>query len=59
MSNIKPVSDLANYNDVLQDVAVGAPVFLTENGRERYAVLHIDEYKEFEKMKARYSNPQT
>jgi prevent-host-death family protein len=45
MPNIKPVSDLRNYNDVLRDVAVGAPVFLTKNGRGRYAVLDIDEYE--------------
>ena len=26
MPNIKPISDLRNYSDVLHDVAVGAPV---------------------------------
>ena len=45
MPNIKPVSDLRNYNDVLRDVAVGAPVFLTKNGRGRYALIDIDEYE--------------
>ena len=30
MPNIKPVSDLRNYGDVLRDVAVGQPVFLTK-----------------------------
>ena len=29
MPNIKPVSDLRNYNEVLRDIAVGEPVFLT------------------------------
>jgi prevent-host-death family protein len=52
MPNIKPVSDLRNYGEVLRDVAVGSPVFLTKNGHGRYAVLDIDEYKEYEKMKA-------
>lgn len=33
MSNIKLISDLHNYNEVLQDVAAGEPVFLTKNGR--------------------------
>ena len=33
MPNIKPISDLRNYTEVLRDVAVGAPVFLTKNGR--------------------------
>jgi len=52
MPIIKPVSDLRNYNDVLRDINVGQPVFLTKNGRGRYAVLDIDDYKEYEKMKA-------
>ncbi|MBP3039816.1 type II toxin-antitoxin system prevent-host-death family antitoxin [Bacillaceae bacterium Marseille-Q3522] len=49
MPNIKPISDLRNYSDVLRDVAVGAPVFLTKNGRGRYAIIDIQEY---EKLRA-------
>lgn len=45
MPNIKPVSDLRNYNEVLRDVAVGQPVFLTKNGRGRYAIMDMDEYE--------------
>ena len=45
MPNIKPISDLQNYNEVLRDVAVGEPVFLTENGKGRYAVVDIAEYE--------------
>ncbi len=52
MPNIKPVSDLRNYGEVLRDVAVGQPVFLTKNGHGRYAVIDMEEYKEYEKMKA-------
>lgn len=52
MPNIKPVSDLRNYGEVLRDVAIGQPVFLTKNGRGRYAVLDMEEYQEYEKMKA-------
>ena len=52
MPIIKPVTDLSNYSEVLRDVAVGQPVFLTQNGAGRYAVLDIDEYREYEKMKA-------
>ena len=52
MSNIKPISDLRNYGEVLRDVAIGSPVFLTKNGHGRYAVLDIEEYKEYEKMLA-------
>ena len=49
MPNIKPVSDLRNYTEVLRDIAVGEPVFLTKNGRGRYAIVDIEEY---EKTKA-------
>lgn len=45
MPNIKPVSDLRNYNDVLKDIAIGNPVFLTKNGRGRFAILDIEEYE--------------
>ena len=46
MPNIKPISDLRNYSEVLHDVAVGSPVFLTKNGRGRYAILDLrDEEK--------------
>lgn len=45
MPNIKPVSDLRNYNEVLSDIAVGEPVFLTKNGRGRYAILDMKEYE--------------
>lgn len=49
MPNIRPVSDLRNYNDVLKDIAVGEPVFLTKNGRGRYVIIDMAEY---EKIKA-------
>lgn len=53
MPNIKPVSDLRNYGEVLRDVAVGQPVFLTKNGHGRYAVLDIEEYRQYEILLAR------
>ena len=49
MPNIKPVSDLRNYTEVLRDISVGEPVFLTKNGRGRYAIVDMEEY---EKTKA-------
>ncbi|MCL2698301.1 MAG: prevent-host-death protein [Oscillospiraceae bacterium] len=45
MPIIKPVTDLQNYNDVLRDIAVGEPVFLTENGRGRYVIIEMREYE--------------
>jgi prevent-host-death family protein len=45
MPNIKPVSDLRNYSEVLRDIDVGQPVFLTKNGRGKYAILDMREYE--------------
>ncbi|WP_295132469.1 type II toxin-antitoxin system prevent-host-death family antitoxin [uncultured Catenibacterium sp.] len=51
MPNIKPISDLRNYSEVLHDVTIGAPVFLTKNGRGRYAILDI---QDFDKIQATF-----
>ena len=45
MPIIKPVSDLRNYTEVLRDIAVGEPVFLTNNGRGRFVILDMEEYE--------------
>ena len=44
MPNIKPISDLRNYNEVLKDCQNGEPVFLTKNGRGKYVLVDIEEY---------------
>ena len=49
MPNIRPVSDLRNYAEVLKEISFDEPVFLTKNGRGRYAIVDIEEY---EKTKA-------
>ena len=50
MPNIKPVSDLRNYNEVLRGISVGEPVFLTKNGRGRYAIVDIEEYERMQSV---------
>lgn len=45
MPNIKPISDLRNYTEVLRDVEEGSPVFLTKNGRGKYAILDMKDYE--------------
>lgn len=49
MPNIKPISDLRNYTEVLKEVQEGAPVFLTKNGRGEYVILNM---KEYDRMRA-------
>ncbi|MCL2797592.1 MAG: type II toxin-antitoxin system Phd/YefM family antitoxin [Firmicutes bacterium] len=48
MANIKPVSDLRNYNSVLSECTAGSPVYLTKNGRGRFVVLDVDEYQKMQ-----------
>ncbi len=49
MPNIKPISDLRNYTEVLKETTAGSPVFLTKNGRGEYVILNMRDY---DKMKA-------
>ena len=44
MPNIKPISDLRNYTEVLKEISDGSPVFLTKNGRGEYVILDMEEY---------------
>ncbi len=52
MPNIKPVSDLRNYYDVLSEVRENEPVYLTKNGRGAYAIISMEEYEQFERFRA-------
>lgn len=49
MPNIKPISDLRNYTEVLKETTVGSPVFLTKNGRGEYVIMDM---KEYDRMRA-------
>ncbi len=44
MPNILPISDLRNYTEVLNQVDIDKPVYLTRNGRGTYVILKIDDY---------------
>ena len=44
MPAIMPVTDLRNYGEVLREVSPGHPVFLTRNGRGRYAVVDMEDW---------------
>ena len=47
MLQIHPVSELRNYNKVLDKVKKDSPVFLTKNGYGKFALVDIEEYDEF------------
>ncbi|MGM9938680.1 type II toxin-antitoxin system prevent-host-death family antitoxin [Catenibacterium mitsuokai] len=46
MPVIKPISDLRNYNQVLEKVSVGSPVYLTKNGHGCFTIMDINEQEE-------------
>ena len=48
MPLIRPVSDLKDYRRVLDGVTDDTPVFLTQGGRGRYAVVDIGAYERLE-----------
>lgn len=48
MSNIRPVSDLRNYNDVLNACAKSSPVYLTKKGRGKYVLMDIEDYEKLQ-----------
>lgn len=54
MPNIKPISDLENYTDVLKEVDTSRRVYLTRNGRGEYGILTMDEIDELDRLKSAY-----
>ena len=50
--SIRPVSDLRNYPNVLEDISQGNPVHLTKNGRGSYVIMDIAEFEEYTKERA-------
>lgn len=50
MISIKPVSDLRNYNAILENVKEGEPVYLTKNGTGEYVIYSIKDQERFDKL---------
>lgn len=55
MPNIKPVSDLRNYTDVLKEVDASSRVYLRRNGHGVYGILTMAEIDELDRLKAAYT----
>lgn len=55
MPNIKPISDLRNYTDVLKEVDTFRRVYLTRNGHGAYGILTMAEIDELDRLKAAYT----
>jgi hypothetical protein len=52
MPTITPVSELRNYGNVLDKVAVGSPVYLTRNGHGAYSIRDMKDEENFQKAEA-------
>ena len=55
MPNIKPISDLRNYTDVLKEVDATSRVYLTRNGHGEYGILTMAEIDELDRYRAAYT----
>ena len=54
MPNIKPISDLRNYTDVLKEVDLSSRVYLKRNGHGEYGILTMAEIDELDRFKSAY-----
>ena len=54
MPNIKPISDLRNYTEVLKEVDVTSRVYLTRNGHGEYGILTMAEIDELDRYRSAY-----
>lgn len=55
MPNIKPISDLRNYTEVLKEVDTANRVYLTRNGHGEYGILTMAEIDELDRYRAAYT----
>lgn len=55
MPNIKPISDLRNYTEVLKQVDASNRVYLTRNGHGEYGILTMAEIDELDRYRATYT----
>lgn len=51
---IQPISELKNYNNLLDEVKDGAPIYLTKNGKGAFALLTISDADKFYKYEVNH-----
>ena len=51
MPNIKPISDLRNYTEVLKEVDENNRVYLTCNGHRKYGILTMEEIDKLDRYR--------
>jgi hypothetical protein len=55
MPNIKPITALANYNDILNEVDIVNRVYLTRDGHGEYVIMSMEEIDELDRYRAAYN----
>lgn len=48
---IQTISELKDYNKVLDNVKYGNPVYLTKNGKGKYAIYTIEDANNYEEIR--------
>lgn len=56
MPNNRPVSDLQDYENVLVEIREDRPMFFTEDGQVKYAILTMEEYDKIQALIRHISN---
>ena len=54
MPNIKPISELRNYTEILNEVDRTHRVYLTRNGHGKYGILTMSEIDELDRYKTAF-----
>ena len=52
---IKPVQNSLAASEVLKEVSIGSPVYLTKNGRGEFAIVDMKELDELKAVKGLFS----
>ena len=55
MPNIKPISELRNYTEILNEVDIAHRVYLTRNGHGKYGILTMAEIDELDRYKTAFA----
>lgn len=48
MKNFKPITELRNYKEILEEVKDNAPVYLTREGKSEYAILKVGDLEKLQ-----------
>lgn len=56
MPNSRPVSDLQDYENVLEEIRENRHMFFTEDGQVKYAILTMEEYDKIQALIRHISN---